>query len=35
MKTTVAVIVFIAIFAVIVGLIDFGLGNVFQLLITH
>jgi len=34
MKTSLAVIVFIAIFSVIVGLIDWGLGAVFQFIIT-
>ena len=34
MKTSLAVIVFIGIFAVIVGLMDWGLGTVFKLLIS-
>jgi preprotein translocase subunit SecE len=34
MKTSLAVIVFIAIFAVIVGLMDWGLGTVFQMFLS-
>lgn len=34
MKTSLAVIVFIGVFAVIVGLMDWGLGTVFQMIIS-
>lgn len=34
-KTTFAVIIFIAIFAVVVGLMDFGLGTLFQKFLTN